>query len=240
MANKVCSPAQPICESKLYYHTRAIWNKAKTEVRYEGLYSCSKYRKGVQYREEKPCTCHFIREAVLEQLVLEELRDLLAFVTRYEKRFIRLVTDKSRQERLKDVSSMKRTAEKHRRRIAEIDLLIERLYTDNVSGKVNDERYEKMSSKLEAEQAELIALLDTLEGDIAEQDNQAAGVDRFIDSVRRYTEIETLTPAIVHEFIDKIIIHEPEQAQGNHRQRVEIVYHKIGKIDIDGWQNVSA
>ena len=80
-----------------------------------------------------------------KQLVLEELRDLLDFVIRHKKRFIRLVTDKSRQERIKEMAGMKRTAEKHRRRIVEIDLLVERLYTDNVSGKVNDEK--KLSSQ---------------------------------------------------------------------------------------------
>jgi len=68
--------------------------------------------------------------------------------------------------------------------------------------------------------------------DVQSWNEQASGVDRFIDTVRRYTEIETLTPAIVHEFIDKIIIHEPEQARGNRRQRVEFIYHKIGKIDL--------
>ena len=189
---------------------------------------------------ERTLTCHFIRESVLEQLVLEELRDLLAFVTRYEKRFIRLVTDKSRQERIKEMAGMKRTAEKHRRRIAEIDLLVERLYTDNVSGKVNDERYEKMSSKLEAEQSELIAVLDALETEIAEQNEQANGVDRFLGTVKRYTEIEMLTPAIVHEFIDKIIIHEPEQARGNRRQKVEIIYNNIGMIDMESWRDEAA
>ena len=65
-------------------------------------------------------------------------------------------------------------------------------------------------------------------------------MDRFLDTVRRYTEIETLTPAIVHEFIDKIIIYEPEQARGNRRQKVEIVYIKIGAVDLDSWWNEAA
>jgi hypothetical protein len=79
-----------------------------------------------------------------------------------------------------------------------------------------------------------------MEDDIVEQNNQVAGVDRFIDAARRYTEIEMLTPAIVHEFIDKIIIHEPEQARGNRRQRVEIIYNNIGMIDIENWRGETA
>lgn len=228
------------CGEKLYYHTRAVWNKAKTVVRYEGSYSCSRYRKGVQYQEGKSCTCHFIREAVLEQLVLEELRDLLAFISRHEKQFVRLVMDKSKQEQARDASAKKRAAVKHRRRISEIDGLIEKLYLDNASGKVPDERYLKLSAKFEAEQAALIDTLDALETELADQEEQASGVDSFLATVRRYTEIETLTPAIVHEFIDKIIIHEPEQARGNRRQKVEIVYHKIGAVDLQSWLSESA
>ena len=228
------------CGDKLYFNTRAVWNKAKTVVRYEGSYSCSRYRKDVQYQEGRACTCHFIREVVLEQLVLEELRDLLAFISQHEKQFVRLVMDKSKQEQARDASSKKRAAAKHRRRIAEIDALIERLYVDNASGKVPDERYAKMSAKFEAEQAALIDILDALEKELTEQEEQVNGVDSFLDTVRRYTEIETLTPAIVHEFIDKIIIYEPEQARGNRRQNVEIIYNKIGAVDLNNWQSESA
>jgi len=128
----------------------------------------------------------------------------------------------------------------HRRRISEIDMLIERLYIDNVSGKVSDERYDKMSVKLEAEQAAPIGALDALEMEIVEQNEQASGIDRFLETVKRYTDIDELTQTIVHEFIDKIIIHEPEQARGNRRQKVEIVYNNIGAVDLESWQNTNA
>jgi len=143
------------------------------------------------------------RECQLEQLVLEELQELLRFVSRNEKRFVRLVMDKSRQEQGRETAAKKRTAEKHRRRIGEIDTLIERLYTDNVSGKVPDERYAKMSAKFEAEQAALIQELDALEAEIAEQERQSVNVDKFLEVVRRYTEIEKLTPAIIHDLLRK-------------------------------------
>ena len=88
-----------------------------------------------------------------------------------------------------------------------------------------------MSGKFEAEQAELTQTLAFLETEIAAEESQAVNVDRFLSVVRRYTEIETLTPAIVHEFIDRIIVHEPEQARGNRRQKVEIIYNNIGAVD---------
>lgn len=229
------------CGSKLYFYTRAIYNKAKTQVRYEGSYSCSEYRKDVQYLQEgRECTAHYIQESQLEQLVLEELRELLKFVSQNEKRFVRLVMDKSRQEQSKETAAKKRAAEKNRRRIAEIDTLIERLYMDNVSGKVPDERYLKMSAKFESEQAELTQALAALETEIAADEDQAINVDRFLEMVRRYTEIEKLTPAIVHEFIEKIIVHEPEQARGDRRQKIEIIYNNIGAVNPQSWQDAGS
>ncbi|WP_411677463.1 DUF4368 domain-containing protein [Caproicibacter sp.] len=171
----------------------------------------------------------------MEQIVLEELRELLRFVSQNEKRFVRLVMDNSRQEQSRETAAKKRAVSKHRRRIAEIDTLIERLYEDNVSGKVPDERYAKMSTKLETEQSGLKETVATLETEISGQEQQTANVDSFLALVRRTTEIEKLTPAIVHEFIEKIIVYEPEQARGDRRQKVEIIYNNIGAVDPQSW-----
>ena len=98
-----------------------------------------------------------------------------------------------------------------------------------------------MFAKFEAEQAALIEAVGVLETESGEQEKAADGIDKFLAKVRRYTtEIEKLTLAIVQEFIDHIIIHEPEQARGNRRQKVESIYHRIGKIDLESWQDVSA
>jgi DNA invertase Pin-like site-specific DNA recombinase len=230
------------CGSKLYYNTREIWNKARTQARYEGSYSCSQYRKEVHYlHSSRSCTCHFIRQDMLEQVVLDDLRELLSFVIRHEKQFIQLVMDKSGQEQTRETAAKKKALAKQKHRIEEIDGLIERLYVDNASGKVTDERYEKMSTKFEKEQAELIRAHDALEVEIGQQEETAESVGKFLATVRRYTtEIEKLTPAIVHEFIDRIIVHEPEQARGDRRQKVEIIYHRIGKIDLAEWTDASA
>ena len=148
--------------------------------------------------------------------------------------------DKSQQEQKQERAAKKKTAEKQRRRVSEIDTLIERLYVDNASGKVSDDRFGKLSAKFEAEQAALVQALDLIETELAELESQSVNVDKFLDTVRRNAEVEKLTPAIVHEFIDRIIIHEPEQARKNRRQKVEIVYHKIGKIDLADWLAESA
>ena len=98
-----------------------------------------------------------------------------------------------------------------------------------------------MTSKFESEQAELIRTQEALEDEIGKQEETADSVDKFIKTVRRYTtEIDKLTPSVVHEFIDRIIIHEPEQSRGDRRQKVAIIYHMIGKIDLADWLAESA
>jgi hypothetical protein len=223
------------CGAKLYFSTRVIWNKARTQARYEGAYSCSEYRKDVQYQNtSRACSCHYIRESALEQLILDDLRELLQFIKRNEKQFVRLVMDKTGQELKKEAVAKKKALTKTMKRIEELDRLIQRLYIDNVNGKVNDERYEKMSSNFEEEQTALTESACLLESEIRQQEESADGIDRFLGTVRKYTtEIEKLTPAIVHEFIDRIIVHEPTSARINRRQKVEIIYHRIGKINLE-------
>ena len=221
------------CGNKLYFHTQQIHNKARTESYLKGSYSCSVYRKATQYHHDngQGCTAHYIAENSLEQLVLEELRELLSFAGRHEKQFVRLVMDRSTQEQQRDISVKRRALDKHRKRIEELDTLIERLYEDNVIGKVPDERYEKMSSKFEAEQSGLKEAASVLEKELALLESEAVNVDKFLSVVRKYTEIEELSAAIVHEFIDRIVIHNPEQARGNRRQKVEIIYNNIGAVE---------
>ena len=221
------------CGGKLYFHTRKVWNKAKTESYLEGSYSCAEYRKGVQYMEGgRRCTCHYIGEKLLAQLALEDLREVLQFVGRYEKQFVRMVMAQSRLEQDKAQAARKKKLASSRRRIAEIDTLIERLYVDNVSGKVPDERYATMAAKFEAEQAGLKEQAAALEAALAEDEQKAVNVDRFLTLVRKYTAIEELTPAIVHEFIEKIVVHEPQGGRTKDRtQKVEIFYANVGAID---------
>jgi len=88
-----------------------------------------------------------------------------------------------------------------------------------------------MSANFESEQVDLKQAAAVLEKDLAVLESEAVNVDKFLSVVRRYTEIETLTPAIIHEFIDRIIIHDPEQSRGNRRQKVEIIYNNIGAVD---------
>jgi predicted ribosome quality control (RQC) complex YloA/Tae2 family protein len=119
--------------------------------------------------------------------------------------------------------------------VNELDTLFERLYEDRAAKKITDERFEKLSAKYEDEQAALSEALAATERQIAEIEKKAANADRFIALVRRYTTgIEELTPAIVHEFIDKIIVHEPESKRKDRTQKIDIIYNNIGAFCISG------
>jgi hypothetical protein len=116
--------------------------------------------------------------------------------------------------------------------VDELDSIIERLYEDHVAGVLSVERFAKMSAKYEREQKDAQSEIPMLEAAVAGQETQLGDVGKFLSSVRKYTEIQELTPAVANELIDRIVVHEPEQARGNRIQEVEIIYVGIGAVDL--------
>jgi DNA invertase Pin-like site-specific DNA recombinase/succinate dehydrogenase flavin-adding protein (antitoxin of CptAB toxin-antitoxin module) len=218
------------CNAKLYYLTRKLTTKAGE--RYEGAYSCSEYRKDVQYQQPRLCTCHYISEVNLSEIVLDNMRQVLSAAKAYEKEFALMVMEQSETEQKKDISAKKRILAQKRRRMDELDTLFERVYEDNVSGKLTDERFEKMSAKYEQEQQDTKAEITELEAAVSTQESHLGDVNKFMAMVRKYTDIQELNPALANEFIDRIIVHEPEKARGNRIQKVEIIYNGVGMIDL--------
>ncbi|MCL2774936.1 MAG: DUF4368 domain-containing protein [Oscillospiraceae bacterium] len=199
----------------------------------EGTYSCSEYRKDVQFfNGKRACTCHHIREDALKELTLESMRQVLHFARSHENQFVKLVMDNSLSEQKQTLATHRKTLVKHKYRIYELDKLFERLYEDNVIGKIDDERYEKMSAKYNQEQKDLKNAVAVLESELTKQEEQGANVDKFLALVRKYTDIQELTPTIVNEFIDRIIVYEPENKRKNRRQRVEIIFNGIGIVEL--------
>ena len=111
------------------------------------------------------------------------------------------------------------------RRMEELDRLFQRLYEDNVSGKISDERFTKLSGGYEAEQKALQEKVAILQAELTGQEEQAMNLDRFLAIVKKYTEIEKLTPTILNEFVAKIIVHAPDKSTGKRVQQVEISYN---------------
>lgn len=191
------------CGEKLYY---SVTNNYSREQAY---FFCSNYRKSTAN-----CTAHYIREKVVYALVLESLRRVLFYVQAFEKQFVQEQLDKSSEEQRR-----------------ELDILFQRIYEDNVSGKLSNERFATMSANYEAEQKALKESLVQLKADIEMQNDKTANVSEFVEKVRRYTDIRELTPAIVNEFIDYIMVSKKQMIDGKTVYPIDIYYSGIGIIN---------
>ena len=193
-------------------------------------YICSGYRKGKQV-----CgTPHSIRTVILEELILQNLREIVSFARSHENRFVQMVMDMDVKERNKGLAKKRKLLSESEKRITELDMIFKRLYEDNISGKLTDERFHKLSTDYEAEQAGLQAQAAMLREEIEEAESKSANVDRFLSVVRQYTDIPELTPRILHEFIEKIVIHAATDPHSkiNRRQEVDIYYKGIGILEM--------
>jgi hypothetical protein len=217
------------CGAKLYYLTREL--KTQSATRYEGAYSCSEYRKNTQYQSERLCTCHYISESALTDIVLDSMRKVLSFASKHEREFARMVMEKGEAEQKREITAKKRLLAQKRARVDELDTLFDRVYEDHVAGKLSDERYTRMSDKYEKEQKDIRSEIAELEAAVNGQEARLGDVSKFLGVVRKYTDIRELSPALTNEFIDRIIVHEPEKARGNRVQKIEIIYNGVGAVD---------
>ena len=193
-------------------------------------YICSGYRKGKQV-----CgTPHSIRTVILEELILQNLREIVSFARSHENRFVQMVMDMDVKERNKGLAKKRKLLSEGEKRITELDMIFKRLYEDSISGKLTDERFHKLSTDYEVEQAGLQAQAAILREEIEEVEGKSADVDRFLSVVRQYTDIPELTPRILHEFVEKIVIHSATDPHSkiNRRQEVDIYYKGIGILEM--------
>ncbi|MDK7101840.1 recombinase family protein [Streptococcus mitis] len=190
-------------------------------------YKCSKYAKTFD-RCENP---HYIRKVELEALVLRELNDLIEEIQIDETGFF-----KSLQKRF-EIESSRKTAQQRKvvlekeKRCEEIDQLIQKLYEDNVLGKVSDERFMKMTQNYEAEQNELNQVLSNLKSELSKNEADSQNIEQFIKRIRKFTHIDKLTTEILNVMIDKIVIHKPEGTKRNRIIKIDIHYNFIGNVN---------
>ncbi len=207
------------CGEKLYY---SVTNNYKREQAY---FFCSSYRKNSDI-----CSAHYIREKVIEKLVLESMQRVLWYVQSYEKLFAQKQLENFGEQKKKELTEKRRELEKAKRRIREIDTVIQKLYEDNATGKVNDDRFATMSMSLETEQEELKTKVPQLETELENAQIATEGLQRFIEKAKKVTQLTELTPELVHEFIQKIVVGKPEYKDGKRYQSVEIHYNGVGII----------
>ena len=210
------------CGSKLYYCT----SRSYTENKH--FYRCSKYKN----TSSKSCTSHTIREHILKELVLENIKQVLSYIRSYEDLFIKQKLETSLEEQKKIDSINKKLLSQYEKRIKDIDNLIQHIYEDNISGKITDERFTILSLNYEKEQKELKSKVKELANKLVTTKQQELDLASFVSKVKQYTEISELTPEIINELIDKIYVYQSKKVNGKPTQQIDIYYNEIGIINI--------
>ena len=209
------------CGSNLHFH----FNQGNPEIKY---FNCSNYK-----GNRGNCTStHYIRVDFLEQVVLGEIRRLTKFSSLYEDEFLKAVIGHSQQAAEADRKLKEKELKALLARDEELDGLFERIYEDNVSGKLSDDRFAKMSKRYEDEQKELAEKIKKLRSEIEKQSSQAMTTDMFISLVRKYTRARKLTPRMLNELVEKIEVYNAEKIDGVWEPRLRIHYNCVGEITI--------
>ena len=180
---------------------------------------CSHYAK---FQDE--CSAHYIRTAVLKEIVLTEINKLLDNVHNNEDDFLKTAMEASAAVRFTELKKARKTLDQSEKRIAELDKLFTRLYEDNVAEKISDERFQLMSKGYEDEQRNLKQAVAEITAFIDTNEQRKGDIDMFLNIVRNRTRITELTPEVMHEFIEKIVVYAPDKSSGHRRQRIDIVY----------------
>lgn len=209
------------CGCNLHFH----FNQGNPEIKY---FNCSNYK-----GNRGSCTStHYVRVDFLEQVVLGEIRRLTKFASLYEDEFLKAVIGHSQQAAETDRKLKGKELKALLARDEELDGLFERIYEDNVSGKLSDDRFAKMSRRYEDEQKELAEKIKKLRSEIEKQSSQAMTTDMFISLVRKYTRARKLTPRMLNELVEKIEVYHAEKIDGVWEQRLRIHYNCVGEIAI--------
>ena len=207
------------CGQKMYYQS------GKKERRDPPHFMCSSYSKNPD-----TCTSHYIGEKTLTSLVLENMRRVFLNIQAFEKEFVRKQLESYDADKKKELTAKRRELEKAKKRIAEIDKLIQRIYEDNVKGKLSDERFEALSNTYETEQKELKEKLPEMESYLEAETDKTVNLQKFVQKVKAIIEPTELTGELVHEFIDKIVVSAAHYLDGKRYQIIDIYYNDVGII----------
>ena len=211
----------PECGGNLNFH----FNQNNHDIKF---FSCQNHNSG--YR--KCSKTHYIRLDFLEQVVLYEVKRLACFASEYENDFIKAMNRRSAKVAENTALRKQRELDALTVRDRELDMLFERLYEDNVSGKINDARFAKMSKRYEQEQGENAKKIKALRLELKKDESKRMDIDDFLETVRRYTDATTITKRMVAELIDHIEVYHAEKQDGITNQRVVIYYNCIGDFDV--------
>ena len=210
------------CGAKMRYCTTNYFEKRQDH------FVCANYRSNTG-----SCSAHFIRAVVLEELVWMHMKAVIFYVTRYEKHFRAVMEQRLRMSSEEAIRGYKTQLAQAERRLAELDRLFIRIYEDNVSGRITDERFSLMSKTYEDEQAQLKVDIHHLRQVIEVQERQIEDLEKFIQRVHKYEDLQEMTPYALRELVKGIYIEAPDKSSGKRRQGVRISYDLVGFVPVE-------
>ena len=204
----------------------------QTDKRKQDCYICGSYKK-----RTADCTAHFIRTDLLTAGVLSNLRKVTSYAAKHEARFMKLLIEQNEDGDRRRNAAKKKELETAEKRISELSAIFKRLYEDSVTGRISDERFTELSADYEAEQKELKERAAKLREELSKVQEATENAEKFMNVVRRHTTIEELTPTLLREFVEKIVVHESVALDGKRRgklrrQEIEIYYSFVGKVEL--------
>ena len=210
------------CGSVLYQQ------RYENKTRKQDCYICGNYKKRTH-----DCTAHFIRTDLLTAGVTANLKKITAYAAKHEKQFMKLLVQQNEDGGKRRNAAKKRELEAAEKRIGELSAIFKRLYEDSVAGRITDERFAELSADYEAEQRQVRAHAAELQAELSKAQEASVNAERFMNIVRRHISFEELTPTLLREFIEKIVVHECSYDENKHRrQEIEIYYSFVGKVDL--------
>lgn len=209
------------CGHNLNYH----FNQGNHDIKY---FNCTNYR-----GNRGTCTStHYVRVDFLEQVVLGEIKRLTKYAVRYEDDFLKAVMGSTQKTAESERKRKQKELSTARARDDELDGLFERIYEDNLSGKLSDERFSRMSQRYEAEQLDIKERMKTLRTEIGKLASESVSTDMFLSIVRKYTRAKKLTPRMLNELVNHIEVHQAEKIDGEWVQKLTIHYNCVGALFI--------
>lgn len=226
------------CGAKMFNHRTGGYEKKDKDGNPTGKYTnaqdnyhCSTYSLSRNKFENK-CTQHHVRTDVVRDLLLEVIKATSTYGKEHESEFVEKVRNATTLQQESEAKAMKKRLSREQKRINELNTLIKKIYEDNVNGKLSDKRFEMLLEDYEAEQRELELSADTLEKALNDYQENADNVDKFIELVHKYTDFTELTTPMIHEFVDKIVVHEADKSTGDRIQQIDIYLKYVGKLDV--------
>lgn len=205
-----------------------VLHRARTMSASYNHFTCRTYKK-----DGESCTGHYIRECVLDEVVLEDLRRVTAMARERPEEFAAYIGSRQSAEIQREIRRQEKELAAMRKRKAELDAIFKKLYEDSVLSRITTEQFQMLSSSYTEEQNQIAAGIPQKEADIIQRLRETvSGTDGFLDKAKRYMDITELTPELLRLFIEKIVVHEKEVKWSKHApQTVEIYYNGIGFID---------